>query len=283
MKQLVPLLTLAFTAPSAMASSPNDIWSYQDSDGVTLAQACNNKSTCEPIYKNSHYLALVNNRSQTGCATGDLLVAEHASRSFKKLDTGTCSASASIEVNTYNRLNNVDVMIGDRLIKRYPLDAWMWGEIRKAGKGASWSKAEENAKKPQTLNAPKGPPAQWVTEGGDDGPRYTLTQGQDYSRYVLEIKCAYLPPKADMPMQNELRYTRAYDASSSVEEIEVDGQRLSGKAKNQAEWTQLVNAILSASTLSIYSGQDQKATWTVMPTKSTSTCDYFNIYDAFNR
>ncbi|WP_252353509.1 hypothetical protein [Aeromonas jandaei] len=157
MKRLVPLFTLAVTAPSIMASNTNDIWSYQDSDGTTLAQACNNKSTCELLYKNSHYIALVNNRSQTGCAIGDLLVAEHASRSFKKLDTGTCSTSASIEVNTYNRLNNIDVMVGDRLIKRYPLDAWMWGEIRKAGKGASWSKAEENAKKPQMLDAPKGP------------------------------------------------------------------------------------------------------------------------------
>ncbi len=157
MKQFVPLLTLALTAPSAMASSPNDIWSYQDSDGTTLAQACNNQRTCDLIYKNRHYLALVNNRSQTGCATGDLLVAGYASRSFKKLDTGTCSASASIEVNTYNRLNNVDVMIGDRLIKRYPLDAWMYHEERKAGKVASWSKAEENAKKPQMLDAPKSP------------------------------------------------------------------------------------------------------------------------------
>ena len=145
MKQLVPLLALVLTTPSAMANDTNDIWSYQDSNGTTLAQACNNKRTCEPLYKNSHYIALVNNRSQTGCAIGDLLVAEHASRSFKKLDTGTCSSSASIEVNTYNRLNNVDIMVGDRLIKRYPLDAWMWGEIRKAGKGASWSKAEENA------------------------------------------------------------------------------------------------------------------------------------------
>ena len=133
------------------------------------------------------------------------------------------------------------------------------------------------------LEAPKDPPAQWMAEEGRYGPRYTLVQGRDYSRSVLEIKCAYQPPKADIPMQNELRYTRAYDASSSVEEIEVDGQRLSGKSKSQAEWTQLVNAILSASTLSIYSGQDQKATWTVMPTKLTSTCDYFNIYDVFNR
>ncbi|WP_279490455.1 hypothetical protein [Aeromonas veronii] len=166
MKRLVPLFTLAVTAPSIMASNTNDIWSYQDSDGTTLAQACNNKSTCELLYKNSHYIALVNNRSQTGCAIGDLLVAEHASRSFKKLDTGTCSTSASIEVNTYNRLNNIDVMVGDRLIKRYPLDAWMWGEIRKAGKGASWSKAEENAKKPQMLDAPKGPPC---TVGGRRG------------------------------------------------------------------------------------------------------------------
>ncbi len=49
MKRLVPLLTLALTAPSAMASSPNEIWSYQDSTGTSLAQACNNKSTCELI------------------------------------------------------------------------------------------------------------------------------------------------------------------------------------------------------------------------------------------
>lgn len=146
MKQLVLLLTLALTAPSAMASSPNDIWSYQDTDGTTLAQACNNKSTCEPLYKNSHYIALVNNRSQTGCAIGDLLVAEHASRSFKKLDTGTCSTSASIEVNTYNRLNNIDVMVGDRLIKRYPLDTWMYLEERKEGKVASWKRQKRTQK-----------------------------------------------------------------------------------------------------------------------------------------
>ena len=54
MKRLVPLLTLAVTAPIVMASNTNDIWSYQDSDGTTLAQACNNKSTCVTIYKNSH-------------------------------------------------------------------------------------------------------------------------------------------------------------------------------------------------------------------------------------
>lgn len=54
MKRLVPLLTLAVTAPSIMASNTNDIWSYQDSDGTTLAQVCNNKRTCDLIYKNSH-------------------------------------------------------------------------------------------------------------------------------------------------------------------------------------------------------------------------------------
>lgn len=74
MKRLVPLLTLAVTAPSVMASNIKDIWSYQDSTGTSLAQTCNNKSTCELLYKNSHYLALVNNRSQTGCAIGDAVV-----------------------------------------------------------------------------------------------------------------------------------------------------------------------------------------------------------------
>ncbi|WP_077999163.1 hypothetical protein [Edwardsiella tarda] len=276
MKRLVPLIALAVTAPSVMASNINDIWSYKASDGTTLAQACNNKRTCELIYKNSHYLALVNNRSQTGCAIGDLLVAEHSSRSFKILNTGTCSTSASIEVNTYNRLNNVDVMIGDRIIKRYPLDAWMWGEIRKSGKGASWNKAKENAKKPQMLDVPKGPPAQWVVKEGRYGPRYTLTQGQDYKRYVLEIKCAHQMPGETWPLHSGLTYTRAYDAPRIVEEIEVNGQRLPGKVKSQAEWTQIVNAILSASTLSIYSGQDQKATWTAKPTMLASTCDYYN-------
>ena len=278
MKRLVPLLTLAVTAPSIMASNTNDIWSYQDSDGTTLAQACNNKRTCDLVYKNSHYLALVNNSSQTGCATGDLLVAEHASRSFKKLDTGTCSSSASIEVNTYNRLNNVDVMIGDRLIKRYPLDAWMWGEIRKAGKGASWSKAEENAQKPRKLDTPKGPPAQWIVQEDKYGLSYILTQGKDYSRYVLEIKCAYQMPGWSH-LHSNLRYTRAYDASATVHEIEVDGKRLSGTVRNQAEWTQLVNSILSASTLSVYNvygKPGQEAIWTAKPMKLTSTCDYYN-------
>jgi len=31
MKQLVPLLALVLTTPSAMANDTNDIWSYQDS------------------------------------------------------------------------------------------------------------------------------------------------------------------------------------------------------------------------------------------------------------
>lgn len=278
MKQLVPLLALVLTAPSTMASNTNDIWSYQDSAGTTLAQACNNKSTCNMLYKNSHYIALVNNRSKTGCSIGDLLVAEHESRSFKQLDTGTCSRSASIEVNTYNRLNNIDIMVGDRLVKRYPLDAWMWGAIRKAGKGASWSKAEENAKTPRKLDTPKGPPAQWIVQEDKYGLSYILTQGKDYSRYVLEIKCAYQMPGWSR-LYSDLRYTRAYDASATVYEIEVDGKRLSGRASNQTEWTQLVNTILSASTLSVinsYGKSGTEAIWTAKPMKPTSTCDYYN-------
>lgn len=239
MKQLVPLLTLALTAPSAMASSPNDIWSYQDTDGTTLAQACNNKSTCEPLYKNSHYIALVNNRSQTGCAIGDLLVAEHASRSFKKLDTGTCSTSASIEVNTYNRLNNIDVMVGDRLIKRYPLDAWKWEETRKEGKKPSWSKAEENAGTRKSY---------WNYERD----YYRSADGFVYSYNLigntktLHINCAY-EFSGDLKHGKISLYHNGSLELKRVSVLNVDDKDISIKASNKAEWDTAINALFQAS------------------------------------
>ena len=244
MKQLVPLLALVLTTPSAMANDTNDIWSYQDSNGTTLAQACNNKRTCEPLYKNSHYIALVNNRSQTGCAIGDLLVAEHASHSFKKLDTGTCSSSASIEVNTYNRLNNVDIMVGDRLIKRYPLDAWMWGEIRKAGKGASWSKAEENA-------AAEIKRSYWISDTSPSGSidKYQLLGNID----ILQIRCSeefmgrVTPGKISIHHNgNELK---------NVSILNVDGKEISPRATNKDEWDNTIRALFNASKITYQNGQ----------------------------
>lgn len=282
MKQLVPLLTLALTAPSAMASNTNDIWSYQDSDGTTLAQACNNKRTCELIYKNSHYLALVNNHSQTGCATGDLLVAEHASRSFKKLDTGTCSASATIEVNTYNRLNNVDVMVGDRLIKRYPLDTWMYMEERKKGNVASWKKAEENAKKqPVLIEEPVGH-AEW--QMSNQGTKYDLFQGVD----LLTLECSRQFERQESSSHPTLveTTTKLVQTSSSlvhtngkgrqsVDAIDVDGKRLSAKVTNQAEWTHLVSTLLSASKVTAYKGETAVAIWKMRPIQLEAPCEYY--------
>lgn len=268
MKQLVPLLTLALTAPSAMASSPNDIWSYQDSNGTTLAQACNNKRTCEPLYKNSHYIALVNNRSQTGCATGDLLVAEYASRSFKKLDTGTCSASASIEVNTYNRLNNVDVMVGDRLIKRYPLDTWMYLEERKEGKVASWKKAEENAKKqPVSIEEPVGH-AEW--QMSNQGTQYDLFQGVN----LLTLKCSRKFETSDGRSTSSLVHTNG-KGSQFVDAIEVDGKRLSAKVTNQAQWTDLVSTLLAASKVTAYKDETAVAIWKMKPVQLQTPCEYY--------
>lgn len=268
MKRLVPLLTLTVTAPSVMASNTNDIWSYQDSDGTTLAQACNNKRTCELIYKNRHYLAIVNNRSQTGCAIGDLLVAEHASRSFKKLDTGTCSASASIEVNTYNRLNNVDVMIGDRLIKRYPLDAWMYHEERKAGKVASWSKAEENVKtQPVSIEEPAGH-AEWQVS--NQGSQYDLFQGVN----LLTLKCSRKFETSDRRSTSSLVHTNG-KGSQFVDAIEVDGNRLSAKVTNQAQWTDLVSTLLAASKVTAYKGETAVAIWKMEPIQLEAPCEYY--------
>ncbi|MGN5185504.1 MULTISPECIES: hypothetical protein [Aeromonas] len=282
MKQLVPLLTLALTAPSAMASSPNDIWSYQDSNGITLAKACNNKSTCELLYKNSHYLALVNNRSQTGCAIGDLLVAEHASRSFKKLETGTCSPSASIEVNTYNHLNNIDVMVGDRLIKRYPLDTWMYMEERKKGNVVSWKKAEENAKKqPVLIEEPVGH-AEW--QMSNQGTQYDLFQGVN----LLTLKCSRQFERQESSSHPTLveTTTKLVQTSSSlvhtngkgsqfVDAIEVDGKRLSAKVTNQAQWTDLVSTLLAASKVTAYKDETAVAIWKMKPVQLQTPCEYY--------
>lgn len=275
MKHILVLLGALLCAPVALADDA-DIWRYQNGNGVSLADTCNDRTSCTLLYQNSHYVALINHRSSTGCQPGDLLIAEHKSRSYKQFNTGTCSLSASIEVGSENRMNTVDVVDGERLITRYPLDVWMWVEKHKEGTTVNWKKAEENAKKPRVLDTPKAPPAQWVATVGEYGPRYTLIQGQGNARYVLEIKCAYKMPGTTWPLHSELRYTRANNASATADEIEVDGKRLSGSVNDQAQWTTLVNAILSASTLSIYSGQDQEATWTVTPMKLTSTCDYYN-------
>ncbi|HEH9428072.1 TPA: hypothetical protein SIA32_003325 [Aeromonas sobria] len=264
MKQLVSLLALALTATSVMASDTNDIWSYQDSDGTTLAQACNNKRTCELIYKNSHYLALVNNRSQTGCATGDLLVAEHASRSFKKLDTGTCSASASIEVNTYNRLNNVDIMVGDRLIKRYPLDAWKWEEIRKEGKKPSWNKAEENAATEIKLSY-------WTSDKSPSGSidKYELLGNVD----TLQIRCSEEFMGRTTPGKISLYHNG--NKLSDVSTLNVDGNKISPHASNKDEWDSTVRALFNASKITYQNGQSNITIYAdkkVLP--NNFKCDY---------
>ncbi|MFB2907050.1 hypothetical protein ACE1BH_19225, partial [Aeromonas jandaei] len=146
------------------------------------------------------------------------------------------------EVNTYNRLNNVDIMVGDRLVKRYPLDAWMWGKIRKEGKKPSWSKAEENAGKRKSY---------WNASVKTDGLNYDYDLlGNDN---ILSIRCAEEFRGQVTPGKISFHYnTREL---SGISMLHVDGKATSPHPSNKGEWDSTIRALLNASKITYQDGQ----------------------------
>ena len=269
MKKLIPLFAMVLCSHAALAGGDGDIWSYKNADGISLEKTCNDRSTCNLLYKNKHYVAIINNRSETGCSTGDLILVEHKSRSYIKPAPASCSSSASIEVGSYNGLNTIDVVIGDRVLKRYTLDVWSILEDQKEHGRASWSKAEENAKKTKELETPKGPPAQWREL--KDGNYHRIEQDGN----MLTIQCSYLMPGADWPFHSMIQVVIKHEIARALDDIEVDGKRIPITPKSRAEWENLVKATMSASKIVVYSGNRPKAIWSATPTKQPEQCNYY--------
>lgn len=264
------LIAALASSPIALADTNDDVWTYQNNNGVTLEQACHNRTTCERIYSNAYYSAFVNNRSETGCNIGDLLIVQHKSRIFKKMATGTCSPSASIEVSTYGGKKNIDVVIGDRLIERYPLDTWTIKDMNKEGKYTPMQQAmmdhEKSANTPLPAEEPKGPPAEWHSSHH----QFELFQGVN----VLTIVCSRQFEGSDKLSSSRLMHQNGL-GRKLVDEVDVNGKRLSAKISNQEEWTQLVNALLSASHITAYIGNAPVAIWAAQPIQPNKPCNYY--------
>lgn len=257
-------------SPFAFSGNSDDVWTYQNNNGVTLEQACHNRTTCERIYANSYYSAFVNNRPETDCSIGDLLIVQHKTKMFKKFETGTCSNSASIEVSTYEGKKNIDVVIGDRLIKRYPLDTWTITDMNKEGKYTPMQQAminrEKSANMPLPAVEPKEPPVEWQSSHH----QFELFQGVN----LLSIVCSRQFEGSDKLSSSRLMHQNGL-GRKLVDEVEVDGKRLSAKINNQEEWTQLVQALLSASHITAYINNAPAAIWTSQPVQLDRPCNYY--------
>lgn len=235
----------------AFSDNSDDVWTYQNNNGTTLEQACHNRTTCEHIYTNSYYSAFVNNRSETDCSIGDLLIVQHKSRTFKKFDTGTCSNSASIEVSKIESLHYIEVVNGDRLIKRYPLDSWKL-------------KDKVNEAKISPPKEPNHQPTAWKKRDNS----FTISVFEP-----IEINCSYREAD-DVIYKSGIRYRSIYGVQI-INEVEVDGKRLSANVKNQDEWTQLVQAILSASRITGFVNSRPVVIWLTKPTQLDRPCNYY--------
>lgn len=260
MKHILVLFGALLCAPVALADDA-DIWRYQNGDGVSLADTCNDRTSCTLLYQNSHYLALINHRSSTGCQLGDLLIAEHKSRSYKQFNTGTCSLSASIEVGSENRMNTVDVVNGERLIKRYPLDVWMWVEKHKEGTTVNWKKAEENAK-----THPKVIPRGWL--GNGNGAEVIQND------YTMRVSCAY--KESYQPQKTPSAFAIYYGMNEveGITHLTVDGTRLELAVSNQAQWDAFLTHLYAASTVSAYKGEQLVTTFNTIARNQTP-CEFY--------
>ncbi|WP_139744449.1 hypothetical protein [Aeromonas media] len=261
-------------SPFAFSGNSDDIWTYQNNNGVTLEQACHNRTTCERIYANSYYTAFVNNHSETGCNIGDLLIVQHKSRSFQKMATGTCSNSASIEVRTYEGKKNIDIMIGDRIVTRYPLDTWTIKAMNKEGKYTPMQQTmmnyEKSANAPLPVKEHKGPPIEWQK----GSYTYKLLRPLDIPLDSLSIDCSIRLEESGGITHSRFKYQNS-DSRRDVDEVEVNGKRLSAKINNQEAWTQLVRTLLSASKITAYINNEPVARWLTKPTQLDGPCNYY--------
>ncbi|MGU5730095.1 hypothetical protein ACV1DR_14365 [Aeromonas jandaei] len=157
-------------------------------------------------------------------------------------------------------------MLGDRLIKRYPLDAWKWEETRKEGKKPSWNKAEENTGTRKSY-------WHYVIDylSSDDGFVYNYDLlGNDNT---LSIKCAQ-KNNGNLTHGRISLYHGALEMKR-VSTLNVDGKDISIKANNKAEWDTAINALFQASQI-IFEDDSEKVT--IYTDKSTRpkkfTCNY---------
>ena len=67
-----------------------------------------------------HYAAVLNNKSKSGCALGDMYIVDLTDKVWVQGDTGTCSPNAYIQQGTINngQYSSVDIVVGGSIVKR---------------------------------------------------------------------------------------------------------------------------------------------------------------------
>ncbi|WP_025153726.1 hypothetical protein [Morganella morganii] len=124
---LLPWLSLVHQAVAANSSSEEAIWKIKGDNGKTLSQMCGGKNnTCRIVGQTRHYTAVLNNKSTSGCAFGDLYIVATTEQIWQQRDTGTCSPNAYIQKGTISngQYSTIDIVVGGNTVMRYPIGYW---------------------------------------------------------------------------------------------------------------------------------------------------------------
>lgn len=124
---LLPWLSLTQQAIAANPSSIDGIWGAKGDNEITLSQACGGQNnTCRIVGQTKHYVAVLNNKSKSGCAFGDIYIVGLTDNVWVQGDTGTCSPNAYIQKGTINngQYSSVDIVVGGNVVKRFPIGYW---------------------------------------------------------------------------------------------------------------------------------------------------------------
>lgn len=124
---LLPWLCLVNPAIAANSSSTDAIWEAKGDNEIALSQACGGQNnTCRIVGQTKHYAAVLNNKSKSGCAFGDMYIVDLNSNIWVQGDTGTCSPNAYVQKSTINngQYAAIDIVVGGNVVKRFPIGYW---------------------------------------------------------------------------------------------------------------------------------------------------------------
>ncbi|WP_294350868.1 hypothetical protein [Providencia sp.] len=123
---LLPWLGFAHQAVAANTATET-IWGAKGDNEIALSQVCGGQnSTCRIVGQTKHYAAVLNNKSKSGCAFGDIYIVGITDKVWVQGDTGTCSPNAYIQKGTINngQYSSVDIVVGGNVVKRFPIGYW---------------------------------------------------------------------------------------------------------------------------------------------------------------
>lgn len=249
MNKITFIIAMGLLTSEVCASTPpaNTVWGFTDDTKTTLWQRCGQDSNhCVVVANTRHYVALVNRKSDSGCALGDLYIAERESASYKQFDTGTCSPNGYITKGTFHngQYLSVDIGVGGKLIKQYPIGYWSAQKEYSGPNKPSWDKAKAAAAREKEATAEanrKNYVSRWDVSVIDT---YSLGN-YDHSK-ILKVEC---------PIGSAFKPTVTFGIYSGSELTLTIGNvsyAVPDNAKTKvAEWNTLFKAITTATRIDV--------------------------------